>query len=195
MRINPANLLSLSRVFLALLAVWVLFGLGFKEKFLIALAIVIIAVITDSIDGRIARHFGFDGEIGALSDRYSDHIFANILWISFAVMGAISFWVPVIMVARDSVFFWLKDAATVSVSIKKHTRLEWLSHSRFMRASYMLLKMSAWCGILIIAYTSSDPNILWPLVWLTVIMGVTRLVPNISSGWRSIILLKNNSIN
>jgi len=110
MRVNPANLLSLSRVFLALLGVWIIFSFNFKERFLIVMTIIIIAVITDYIDGK--------------------------------------------------------------------------------RASYLILKMLAWCGIMIVAYISGNTNVLWPLVWLTVIISLLRLMPNIIAGWRNIIFLK-----
>lgn len=188
MVINPANALSVSRVFLGFLAVGILFGGGGEKRFLIVLALIILAVITDSIDGKIARKYGFESEVGKLSDRYADHILANIVWVAFAASGFVSSWVPIIMIARDTIFYWLRDAKTIS-SPQGVSKIEWLSSSKFMRALYLILKLGAWAGILITVYFFLNFS-MQPIVWAVVIVGILRAVPVITENWKSILFVK-----
>lgn len=188
MRVNPANLLCVARVALGLLAVGVLLGFDDAVRYLVVAVIIILSVVTDIFDGKIARRFGFESEVGRLSDRYADHISANTFWVMLAAAGFVSMWVPVIMITRDTVFYWVKDAQGVS-GIAGVTRLNWLSSARFMRALYSILKLVSWCGILVIAYLSIDFNI-QPIVWATVAMGLIRVVPVLTAGWQSVVLVK-----
>ncbi len=191
MQINPANVLSISRVILGLITAAILLGSNADKRFLIAMTLIVLAVITDSIDGRIARRFGFESEVGKLSDRYADHIFANIVWVAIAALGFVSFWVPIIMISRDTIFYWLRDAKAVSSS-QRISKIEWLSSSEFMRAAYLALKLAAWIGILITAYFSWEFS-MQPIVWVVVVVGILRAVPVITESWRNILfILKEN---
>ena len=107
MRINSANVLSISRVILGLITAAILLGSNADKRFLIAMTLIVLAVITDSIDGRIARRFGFESEVGKLSDRYADHIFANIVWV-VVVVGILRA-VPVITESWRNILFILKE--------------------------------------------------------------------------------------
>jgi hypothetical protein len=87
-----ANLITLIRLFLVFVAV-ALFNLNFYANVaMFALTIIIIAM--DWADGYVARKRNESSDFGALFDIAGDRIVENVLWIYFAIIQMVPFWVP-----------------------------------------------------------------------------------------------------
>lgn len=101
-KVNLPNILTIQRialvpVFVALLAlndVW-------EHMKYIALALFVIASITDFVDGQIARRKNLITRFGKLMDPLADKILVSAGFIMLTGMGVIPAWVTVIVVARD----------------------------------------------------------------------------------------------
>ncbi len=86
-----ANFITIFRIFLVFIAVYLLFGHSTSE-YIWALILTIIAFAFDGVDGYVARKFNESSKLGAVLDIMSDRIVENTYWIVFAVLG----WLPVI---------------------------------------------------------------------------------------------------
>lgn len=189
--VNPANVICIIRALLAFVAVGLLIEDGSR---LIVCTLVFTSVILDAVDGIVARWFGFDGEVGALTDIYTDHIIANALWVLFAVVGVIPIWVPLLTTTRDMVVDYCRQVTAVVTGQNGFqqvgcSRLRWIVSSRFMRAFYAGCKLVSWCLLVIaplVASTYLDTFLMY-LVWFTCFLCIIRALPAMSVSWRYVI--------
>jgi CDP-diacylglycerol--glycerol-3-phosphate 3-phosphatidyltransferase len=94
------NLLSLSRVFLT---PWVGYYLwrGDKHSALIALGLVLVAAVTDGLDGYLARRSHRDSELGRILDPLADKVFAGALVVFLVLYRGLPMWLAALIVGRD----------------------------------------------------------------------------------------------
>lgn len=182
---------------LALVASYLLIRGGRTAELTIALVFIAIVVVLDAADGIVARKYGYTGEIGASSDLYADYIVSNIFWVTFASLGMVSAWIPIIATTRDLLVNWLRQAgltATKENNVKRSKKLnfEWLTKSRIMRASYAGLKLVSWCG-LVLSLILPIRLPMQEIIWLTIIVCIVRSLPVLTTNWRFVILAKYNS--
>lgn len=97
---NTANKLTMLRVILipVYLVVWYL---NFAGNNFVALAIFIIASVTDFIDGYVARHYNQVTNFGKFMDPLADKVLVLTAMICFCAMGRFPAWTLVIVMARE----------------------------------------------------------------------------------------------
>ena len=76
-------------------------GILIKSEYIIAGVLFILASITDSIDGKLARKNNMVTDLGKMLDAIADKILVDSVLIILAYQGFISVLVPVIIVLRD----------------------------------------------------------------------------------------------
>ncbi|MCU0611510.1 MAG: CDP-alcohol phosphatidyltransferase family protein [Candidatus Eisenbacteria bacterium] len=142
-----ANLITLGRILLAFVVVAMFQG-GFALR-MAAVALTVLVIWLDSLDGYVARKLGAASEVGALFDITGDRIVEHIYLIFYAAVGVVSFWVPLIFVTRS---FLVDTLRTVAFSKEGRTPFgdktmmrspftRFLTSSRFSRAVYGVLKV------------------------------------------------------
>src|ERR1700709_502433 len=91
------NLLSFVRLGLVpVFLIFILVGADFA-----ALIVLVVASITDYLDGQIARRFKLVSRLGQLLDPASDRLFILAALIGLVVRGVIPWWLLVIIFGRD----------------------------------------------------------------------------------------------
>ena len=97
---NTANKLTMLRVALIPVYLIVLYW-GFAGATYVALAIFIVASLTDFVDGYIARHYNQTTNFGKFMDPLADKILvlSSMLW--FCSVGRLPAWAVAIVVARE----------------------------------------------------------------------------------------------
>ena len=75
--------------------------LGFTKHFIPIIILIIIAAITDFLDGYLARKYNLVTDLGKVMDAIADKVLVNGVLIVLAVEGYISVVVPVVIVSRD----------------------------------------------------------------------------------------------
>ena len=97
---NTANKLTMLRVILIpiYLVIW---HLDFSFNYIVALAIFIVASVTDFIDGYIARHYNQVTDFGKFMDPLADKVLVLTAMICFCAMGRFPAWALVIVMARE----------------------------------------------------------------------------------------------
>lgn len=130
---NLPNKITLARIFMTVLIVFMLLfpfdALGISAtklfinesividiKYLIAGVLFIIASVTDSIDGYIARKYNLITDLGKMLDAIADKFLVNSVLIILTSQGIIHPIIPVIIVTRDIIV----DVIKMIVGNKKH---------------------------------------------------------------------------
>lgn len=94
---NLPNLLSLLRIFMVapfLIAV-------IYDRHALALAIFVVAGITDALDGYLARRLDQKSVLGTFLDPLGDKLLGTVAFIALSVQGLLPAWLAVIVVAKD----------------------------------------------------------------------------------------------
>lgn len=116
---NLPNKITMTRIALSVLLLvgmllpWYQLGINFTTwqignvnvslKYIIAGIIFLIASLSDSLDGYIARKYNLVTDFGKVMDAIADKLLVNGLLIILAYDGAISIVIPVVIISRDIV--------------------------------------------------------------------------------------------
>lgn len=95
--INIPNILTLSRLLLTPLFVILLL----RDQLRPALAIFILAGISDGLDGLIARCFNQRTILGAYLDPIADKVLLMSAFVCLAISGGVPDWLAVVVISRD----------------------------------------------------------------------------------------------
>lgn len=115
---NTANKITMSRIFLTILMLFVLLfpwhqvgidmptyilngTITIELKYIIAGIIFVIASLTDFIDGKVARKYNMVTDFGKMIDAISDKVLTNTLLVVLACDNLIHPVIVVIIIARD----------------------------------------------------------------------------------------------
>lgn len=198
-----ANAITIGRVLLAFLTI------GFYQiNFYFATAaffLTILVIYLDALDGVIARKLNLASDFGALLDIAGDRIVENVYWIYFSAIGMVTFWVPMIVIARSFMVDTVRSVAFAEGKTpfgeKTMMKSPWakaLTSSRWSRAIYGVSKVIVFCylGALLALHKGmaeglfSIPHRLDVLfgvigqliVYLVVVMCVVRGIPVLWDG-------------
>ena len=97
---NVANALTLVRILLVPVFVWLLFQDGDAAR-LAAFAVFAAASITDKIDGELARSRGLVTDFGKIADPIADKALIGAALVSLSVLGELWWWVTIAIMVRE----------------------------------------------------------------------------------------------
>jgi CDP-diacylglycerol--glycerol-3-phosphate 3-phosphatidyltransferase len=171
-----ANLVTLSRLLLLLVVVWLFYQplsrWSFASFFLIAFIFV-----SDGLDGYIARKRNETSLFGALFDIAGDRIVELTLWIVAADVDLVPIWVPLVFIIRGVIVDTIRSSDAVAKGVTPFALMrsplgKFIVAGKFMRASYAVAKAAAFAGL---ALQAPFPAVL-PELWARVgglLMGLT----------------------
>ncbi len=188
---NMANIVSVSRIFVAYIAILCLY-----EKttwaYVLAFVLTAIAFAMDGLDGYIARKYNQSSEWGSVLDILGDRIVEVSYWIVFAVMGWINIIFPLVCVARAFTTDGIRSVALskgmTAFGDKTMQSTAWgkfICASRFMRISYAVAKVMAFMLLIVVNtpgmelwnWTPALHMITMTLAWIAIIFCVVRAIP------------------
>lgn len=107
---NPANLLSFGRLLAT--APLVLLILANTHWALFAAAILFtVMAITDTVDGRLARRYGWVSNIGIFLDLTADKVYTAAALIAMVAVGVLAPWIAIVIIVREFVITGLRAFA------------------------------------------------------------------------------------
>ncbi len=172
------NLITLIRVIMAFASV-ALFHTG-PVGSLAALGLLVMTLALDAVDGYVARRRKQTSDIGAAFDIAADRIVESVYWVFFATSGLISFWIPVIVIARGGFTDFLRAIALTQgrTAFGDKTMMEtwWgmlLVGSRWSRAAYGIVKCAAFFALGLWMTLAQAPQ--WQAALAAGLMGVLKL--------------------
>jgi cardiolipin synthase len=98
---TASNVLSLARVVLLVPILYFLLKLNNGERG-VAAGLMLVAALTDFLDGKIARRYHQETEFGRIIDPLSDKICAGAVVIALASLGDVPLWFLLTVIGRDT---------------------------------------------------------------------------------------------
>ena len=183
-----------------------LFGRGAWPN-LLAVALTVLSIALDAVDGHLARKKKMATTVGAQLDILGDRMIENVYFTYFAVVGMVSLWLPVLFFARGAATDFLRGLAM------KAGRSGWgatamletwwgrmLVASRWSRGLYAAMKCLCFCYLgLELALTRGPVALLsglagdrhaimrtgaFALTWATAVFCLVRGLPVLVEGWK-----------
>ncbi len=194
-----ANAITVGRLILLFIAVYVLYRGGITAVAIAAVAIAI-AILLDGLDGWVARRYNETSPLGAAFDIAGDRIAENVLWVVYAHLGLIPVWVPLLMLTRG---FLVDSLRAISYgegktpfgkdNMMRSPLTEWLTAGRPMRLLYGWAKLLAFVFLAgLVGYQLRDASGTWlgslygwkpfriagwVCVWGSVVLSIVRGAP------------------
>ena len=156
-----ANIITITRMFLAILAVSLLF-IKTTPVYICTFILTVIVIWFDGLDGYVARKFNESSRFGALLDILGDRIVENVYWIAFCALNYVPVWIPIVVVTRGlltdgvrSLAFEKGYTAFGSTTMMQGKIAKFIVASNFVRFTYAVCKAMAF-ALLIAAYIPMD---------------------------------------
>jgi CDP-diacylglycerol---glycerol-3-phosphate 3-phosphatidyltransferase len=146
-----ANLVTLSRLLLLLLVVWLFYQpltpWAFASFFLI-----IFIFVSDGLDGYVARKRNETSLFGALFDIAGDRIVELTLWIVAADIDLVPIWVPLVFIIRGVIVDTIRSSDAVARGVTPFALMrsragKFLVAGKPVRILYAVVKASAFAGL------------------------------------------------
>ncbi len=94
---NIPNLITLARILLVPLTVWLIISEAYGAAFLAF----VVAGASDGIDGFLARHFNWRTELGAYLDPLADKSLLVSVYVTLGFLKEVPAWLVITIVSRD----------------------------------------------------------------------------------------------
>jgi cardiolipin synthase len=118
--------------------VWPITQALWSGQYPLALLLFVVAALSDGLDGFLAKHFGWQSNLGKLLDPMADKLLLVTVFVSSTWLGLVPWWLTAAAVARDVLIglgavvfrFWfgpLRGRPTVISKINTATQLGYLT--------------------------------------------------------------------
>lgn len=100
---NVANIVTVVRIFMAPAFIWLLLAdAGEMDTLrLVAAALFIVAIITDSVDGLLARRQNLVTDLGKILDPIADKVLIGGALVALSILGELPWWVTIVILVRE----------------------------------------------------------------------------------------------
>ena len=181
---NVPTKLTISRIILAIIVCVILLfpfeavgialptirnGIDFDIRYIVAGVIFVIASLTDFLDGYLARKNNQVTDFGKMLDAIADKVLVNPVLIIFAVDGAFSPIVPVIVIVRDIVVNAIKMEAA-----SKGKVVAAISSGKIKTASLMIGMILVFFNNFPFVYANIDLHYLF--IYFATIMSLVSMI-------------------
>jgi len=95
--VNIPNFLTLLRIVLVPLAIWLIISDADRAAFFVLVA----AGVTDGLDGYLAKRYGWTTELGAYLDPLADKLLLVSTFVALGVRFLLPSWLVILVVSRD----------------------------------------------------------------------------------------------
>jgi CDP-diacylglycerol--glycerol-3-phosphate 3-phosphatidyltransferase len=160
-----ANLVTLSRLVLLLLVVW-LFYQPVTHWSLASFFLIVLIFVSDGLDGYIARKRNETSLFGALFDIAGDRVVELTLWFVAADTDLVPIWVPLVFIIRGVIVDTIRSSNAVAEGMAPFALMrsplgKFIVAGKFVRALYAVVKAAAFAGL---ALQAPGPAVL-PEFW------------------------------
>lgn len=144
--------------------------LVFDKTFYVGFALFLVGVMTDRLDGYIARRHGLGSEFGKIYDQVCDKIVAVFVMSALVYMGLIPVWLMALVVVRDYIAGIIRDYSMVQYDTVLSAH--WLAKRKTdVNGIAVILILLLWKFDIAFEVTS------WILYVLVIVVNYASLIP------------------
>ncbi|MGE2734080.1 CDP-diacylglycerol--glycerol-3-phosphate 3-phosphatidyltransferase [Mycolicibacterium vaccae] len=172
---NLANALTGVRFILVPVFLFALFVGDGHETFwrITAFAVFVVAVITDHLDGALARSYGMVTEFGTLADPLADKALIGAALIGLSMLGDLPWWVTVVILVRE-----------LGVTALRFAVLRWGVIPASRGGKLKTLVQGVAIGLFILPLSGAWLTAAWVIMLVAVVLTVLTGVDYFVSAWR-----------
>jgi cardiolipin synthase len=93
------NVLTVTRIVAVVPLVWLMW----TGHYWGALAVAMLAGVSDMLDGQLARRFGWQSQFGGWADPAADKVLMSASYVTLTLMGVLPVWLTVLVIFRDAI--------------------------------------------------------------------------------------------
>ena len=119
---NIANALTVLRIVMVPVFGWLLLAEGGDDTVLrvAAFTVFLLAMITDRIDGELARRRGLITDFGKIADPIADKALTGMAFVGLSIIGELWWWVTIVVLVREwgitLMRFWVIRRGVIAAS-------------------------------------------------------------------------------
>lgn len=100
---NIANIITVVRILLAPVFIWLLVADAGHDGWLrwVAAALFVVAILTDSVDGLLARDRNLVTDAGKILDPIADKVLVGGALVALSLLGEVWWWVTIVILVRE----------------------------------------------------------------------------------------------
>lgn len=100
---NVANIVTVVRIFMAPVFIWLLLADGGELGPLrwVAAVIFVVAIVTDTVDGILARRQNLVTDFGKILDPIADKVLTGGALVALSILGELWWWVTIVILIRE----------------------------------------------------------------------------------------------
>lgn len=100
---NLANLITIARILLAPVFIWLVLIDGGQDVTLrwVATVLFVLAIATDGVDGQVARRRNLVTDVGIILDPIADKVLTGGALVSLSIIGELPWWVTIVVLVRE----------------------------------------------------------------------------------------------
>ncbi|MCR4595030.1 MAG: CDP-diacylglycerol--glycerol-3-phosphate 3-phosphatidyltransferase [Clostridiales bacterium] len=117
MKLNTPNKLTLSRMIITILYLFIFTAEFIPHRYLIGLIVYAVGAFTDFLDGRLARKNNQITVVGKLLDPVADKMLTTTALLVFMKMGLCNIWIVVIVLTREFAITSLRLVASAQGTV------------------------------------------------------------------------------
>lgn len=139
---NPSNLLTAARLLASVPAIWAILN----RRFLLALLIVFLCGVSDSLDGVLARRRGEVTRLGTYLDPVADKLLLSGSYLAMGLAGVAPWWLVVMIFVRDVLILLVVGLIFVLTSFRGFAPSLWGKVSTVVQVitAVLLLVAAGW---------------------------------------------------
>lgn len=174
--LNIANLLTGLRMLLVPVFVVALFTGGGHDNVarIVAFGIFAVAVLTDRVDGQLARRRGEVTEFGKLADPIADKALVGAALIGLSILGDLPWWVTALILVRE-----------VGVTVLRFAVLRRGVIPASRGGKLKTLFQAVAIGLFILPLTGAWQTVAWVIMWMAVVLTVLTGIDYVVSAIRN----------
>ena len=154
---NIPNTLTLGRILLVPLLVWLIID----QEMLAAFLVFLLAGFSDAADGFLAKRFGWHTELGAYLDPIADKALLVTIYVTLGLSGHLPVWLVIAVVSRD-------------ILIVGAVLLAWMMSRPITVKPLLVSKVNTCCQIVLAGVVLGElglglglDKLVWLLIWMT----------------------------
>ncbi len=149
---NIANIITVARILLAPVFIWLLLSDNheFGPLRYLAAGLFVVAIVTDSLDGYLARSRNLVTDLGIILDPIADKVLIGGALVGLSILGDLPWWITIVILVREfgiTIFRFIalsKRVIPASRGGKLKTVVQAVSISLFLVAPWTFL--GPWAG-------------------------------------------------